>query len=127
MTDQNKKEQSALEQLKALQEKETISSLQIKEPDLKGFDASSVFEIDTTQKEEPKHKIFGKRSQRHAQVKVKASVFDNEDVEVQDNFCGRSLEVTAIKAFTEKTGATGSQTGRAKTNRRRSKGGTDSC
>ena len=40
MADQNKKEKSALEQLKALQEKETISSLQIKEPDLKGFDAS---------------------------------------------------------------------------------------
>ena len=47
---QKNKEQSALEQLKALQEKETISSLQINEPDLKGFDASSVIEIDTPPK-----------------------------------------------------------------------------
>ena len=102
MADQNKKEKSALEQLKALQEKETISSLQIKEPDLKGFDASSVFEIDTTQKEEPKHKIFGKRSQRHAQVKVKASVFDNEDVEVQDIFVAEGLKSQPLKRSQKK-------------------------
>lgn len=97
MADQKNKEQSALEQLKALQEKETISSLQINEPDLKGFDASSVFEIDTPPKEEPKHKIFGKRSQRHAQVKVKASVFDNDDVEVEDIFVAEGLKPQPLK------------------------------
>ena len=102
MADQNKKEKSALEQLKALQENETISSLQIKEPDLKGFDASSVFEIDTTQMEEPKHKIVGKRSQRHAQVKVKASVFDNEDVEVQDIFVAEGLKPQPLKRSQKK-------------------------
>ena len=101
MADETKNSQSALEQLKALQKNDSISSLDISEPALKGFDASSVFKIDN-QSQETKHKIFGKRSQRHAQVKVKASVFDNEDVEVQDIFVAEGLKSQPLKRSQKK-------------------------
>ena len=85
MADETKNSQSALEQLKALQRNDSISSLDISEPALKGFDASSVFKIDN-QSQETKHKIFGKRSARHATVTIQESVFDNDDVKVEDIF-----------------------------------------
>lgn len=85
MADETKNSQSALEQLKALQKNDSISSLDISEPALKGFDASSVFKIDN-QSQETKHKIFGKRSARHATVTIQESVFDNDDVKVEDIF-----------------------------------------
>lgn len=81
---ENKK--SALEQLRELQETDTISSLDFKEPELQGFDASNIFEIDETPKQpEKKSFVFGKRANRHAsQVKIKSTTFENEKPVVED-------------------------------------------
>lgn len=71
---------SALEQLKEFQTKEEshLSSLEINEPDLKGFDAASVFEIQS----EPSHKIFKKRASRH--VTIHPTAFDNETAKMDE-------------------------------------------
>ena len=96
MADETKNSQSALEQLKALQKNDSISSLDISEPALKGFDASSVFKIDN-QPQETKHKIFGKRSARHATVTIQESVFDNDDVQVEDIYVSNKFKPEAVK------------------------------
>lgn len=96
MADETKNSQSALEQLKALQKNDSISSLDISEPALKGFDASSVFKIDN-QPQETKHKIFGKRSARHATVTIQESVFDNDDVQVEDIYVSNKFKPETVK------------------------------
>ena len=102
MAEENKNQKSALEQLKELQKNENISSLEFNEPDLKGFDAASVFEIKTHVQEEPKRKIFGKRAQRHAQVEVKASAFENDDVQIEDIYVSQNAKPQPMKR-TKKT------------------------
>lgn len=102
MAEENKNQKSALEQLKELQKNDNISSLEFNEPDLKGFDAASVFEIKTHVQEEPKRKIFGKRAQRHAQVEVKASAFENDDVQIEDIYVSQNTKPQPMKR-TEKT------------------------
>ena len=102
MAEENKNQKSALEQLKELQKNDNISSLEFNEPDLKGFDAASVFEIKTHVQEEPKRKIFGKRAQRHAQVEVKASAFENDDVQIEDIYVSQNAKPQPMKR-TKKT------------------------
>lgn len=104
MAEENKNQKSALEQLKELQKNDNISSLEFNEPDLKGFDAASVFEIKTHVQEEPKRKIFGKRAQRHAQVEVKASAFENDDVQIEDIYVSQNAKPQPMKR-TKKTPA----------------------
>lgn len=79
MSDENKQSSTALEELRRLKRTDRIKSLDIHEPELHGFNANDIFEID----EEPqKKKIFGKRSQR--QVKINSTVFDDEIAEVEE-------------------------------------------
>lgn len=63
---------------KNLDQNDEISPLDFKEPELRGFDASEIFELEEPQPEKKSHLIFGKRSARRANVKIK------EDLSAQD-------------------------------------------
>lgn len=74
MANENEKNPSALEELRQLKRTERIKSLDIHEPELKGFNAENIFHID----EEPEKKtLFGKRSAR-SHVKINENIFDDE-------------------------------------------------
>ena len=74
MANENEKNPSALEELRQLKRTDRIKSLDIHEPELKGFNAENIFHID----EEPEKKtLFGKRSAR-SHVKINENIFDDE-------------------------------------------------
>lgn len=74
MANENEKNPSALEELRQLKRTDRIKSLDIHEPELKGFNAENIFHID----EEPEKKtLFGKRSAR-LHVKINENIFDDE-------------------------------------------------
>ena len=74
MANENEKNPSALEELRQLKRTDRIKSLDIHEPELKGFNAKNIFHID----EEPEKKtLFGKRSAR-SHVKINENIFDDE-------------------------------------------------
>lgn len=74
MANENEKNPSALEELRQLKRMDRIKSLDIHEPELKGFNAENIFHID----EEPEKKtLFGKRSAR-SHVKINENIFDDE-------------------------------------------------
>lgn len=74
MANENEKNPSALEELRQLKRTDRIKSLDIHEPELKGFNAENIFHID----EEPeKNTLFGKRSAR-SHVKINENIFDDE-------------------------------------------------
>ena len=74
MTNEKEKNPSALEELRQLKRTDRIKSLDIHEPELKGFNAENIFHID----EEPEKKtLFGKRSAR-SHVKINENIFDDE-------------------------------------------------
>ena len=74
MANENEKNPSALEELRLLKRTDRIKSLDIHEPELKGFNAENIFHID----EEPEKKtLFGKRSAR-SHVKINENIFDDE-------------------------------------------------
>ena len=82
MTSENKdlKRSRTLDELDKLNQQDRISSIQFNEPELHDFDASSVFEIDESdQTQKPKRKIFGKRANRTANVKVKTNTYERKD------------------------------------------------
>ncbi len=82
MTSENKdlKRSRTLDELDKLNQQDRISSIQFNEPELHDFDASSVFEIDESdQTQKPKRKIFGKRANRTANVKVKTTTYERKD------------------------------------------------
>ena len=92
-------DKTALEKLKELQDNDEISSLNFKEPELKTFDFTNVFEIDKEEPKQEKKFIFGKRANRHAsQVKIKSNEFDNEKPIVEDiTFAPGSNDVESPK------------------------------
>ena len=74
MANENEKNPSALEELRQLKRTDRIKSLDIHEPELKGFNAENIFHID----EEPEKKtLFGKRSAK-SHVKINENIFDDE-------------------------------------------------
>lgn len=74
MANENEKNPNALEELRQLKRTDRIKSLDIHEPELKGFNAENIFHID----EEPEKKtLFGKRSAR-SHVKINENIFDDE-------------------------------------------------
>ncbi|WP_300967060.1 DUF2812 domain-containing protein [uncultured Dubosiella sp.] len=74
------KRSRTLDELDKLNQQDRISSIQFNEPELHDFDASSVFEIDESdQTQKPKRKIFGKRANRTANVKVKTNTYERKD------------------------------------------------
>ena len=64
-----------------LTQNDKLSPLDFKEPELRGFDASEIFELEETQPEKKSHLIFGKRSARRANVKIKENVMGEEESE----------------------------------------------
>lgn len=84
MTNEKEKNPSALEELRQLKRTDRIKSLDIHEPELKGFNAENIFHID----EEPEKKtLFGKRSAK-THVKINENIFDDEvseSVEITPN------------------------------------------
>lgn len=84
MANENEKNPSALEELRQLKRTDRIKSLDIHEPELKGFNAENIFHID----EEPEKKtLFGKRSAK-THVKINENIFDDEvseSVEITPN------------------------------------------
>lgn len=78
---------SALQELKRLQEEDRAAGIGIhyEEPELRHFDAQSVFEAN--KKQEPQRKSafhIAKRSQKAQRVKVHSQMFENEKFEVED-------------------------------------------
>lgn len=84
MEERNSKD--TLEKLKELKQNDRISSLDFKEPELKNFDLSNVFDIDNVAPQPEKKKfVFGKRANRHvAEVKIKSNEFENTAPEIED-------------------------------------------
>lgn len=83
MADEKKplKRSRALDELEELNQQDRISSIQFSEPELRDFDAASIFEIDEEHRTSaPKRKIFGKRASRKANVKVKTNTYETKDV-----------------------------------------------
>ena len=64
-----------------LSDNNRISPLDFKEPELHDFDATSIFELDESQPEKKSHRIFGKRSTRRANVKIKENIYETEEVQ----------------------------------------------
>ena len=88
MTNEKEKNPSALEELRQLKRTDRIKSLDIHEPELKGFNAENIFHID----EEPKKKtLFGKRSAK-THVKINENIFDDEVSESVDITPNTSIE-----------------------------------
>ena len=76
---------SALQELKRLQEEDRAAGIHYEEPELRHFDAQSVFEAN--KKQEPQRKSafhIAKRSQKAQRVKVHSQMFENEKFEVED-------------------------------------------
>lgn len=76
---------SALQELKRLQEEDRAAGIHYEEPELRHFDAKSVFEAN--KKQEPQRKSafhIAKRSQKAQRVKVHSQMFENEKFEVED-------------------------------------------
>lgn len=76
---------SALQELKRLQEEDRAAGIHYEEPELRHFDAQSVFEAN--KKQEPQRKSafhIAKRSQKAQRVKVHSQKFENEKFEVED-------------------------------------------
>lgn len=76
---------SALQELKRLQEEDRAAGIHYEEPELRHFDAQSVFEAN--KKQEPQRKSafhIAKRSQKAQRVKVHSQMFENEQFEVED-------------------------------------------
>ena len=76
---------SALQELKRLQEEDRAAGIHYEEPELRHFDAQSVFEVN--KKQEPQRKSafhIAKRSQKAQRVKVHSQMFENEKFEVED-------------------------------------------
>ena len=89
MANENEKNPSALEELRQLKRTDRIKSLDIHEPELKGFNAENIFHID----EEPEKKtLFGKRSAK-THVKINENIFDDE--------VGESVEITPSTSIEE--------------------------
>lgn len=89
MANENEKNPSALEELRQLKRTDRIKSLDIHEPELKGFNAENIFHID----EEPEKKtLFGKRSAR-SHVKINENIFDDE--------VSQSLDITPDTSIEE--------------------------
>lgn len=88
MANENEKNPSALEELRQLKRTDRIKSLDIHEPELKGFNAENIFHID----EEPEKKtLFGKRSAK-THVKINENIFDDEVSESVDITPNTSIE-----------------------------------
>ena len=88
MTNEKEKNPSALEELRRLKRTDRIKSLDIHEPELKGFNAENIFHID----EEPEKKtLFGKRSAK-THVKINENIFDDEVSESVDITPNTSIE-----------------------------------
>lgn len=91
MTNEKEKNPSALEELRQLKRTDRIKSLDIHEPELKGFNAENIFHID----EEPEKKtLFGKRSAK-THVKINENIFDDEVSESVDITPNTSIEEVA--------------------------------
>ena len=91
MANENEKNPSALEELRQLKRTDRIKSLDIHEPELKGFNAENIFHID----EEPEKKtLFGKRSAK-THVKINENIFDDEVSESVDITPNTSIEEVA--------------------------------
>lgn len=76
---------SALQELKRLQEEDRAAGIHYEEPELRHFDAQSVFEAN--KKQEPQRKSafhIAKRSQKAQRVKVHSQMFENKKFEVED-------------------------------------------
>ena len=76
---------SALQELKRLQEEDRAAGIHYEEPELRHFDAKSVFEAN--KKQEPQRKSafhIANRSQKAQRVKVHSQMFENEKFEVED-------------------------------------------
>lgn len=88
MTNEKEKNPSALEELRQLKRTDRIKSLDIHEPELKGFNAENIFHID----EEPEKKtLFGKRNAK-THVKINENIFDDEVSESVDITPNTSIE-----------------------------------
>lgn len=88
MADLKENKNQALQELKRLQEsdKPHQSALDLLEPELEAFDASSIFEVDEEVQEEEKRPFrLGKHSKKRAsRVKVKKNEFENTHMEIED-------------------------------------------
>ena len=73
---------SALQELKRLQEEDRAAGIHYEEPELRHFDAQSVFEANKKQRKSAFH--IAKRSQKAQRVKVHSQMFENEKFEVED-------------------------------------------
>lgn len=100
MANENEKNPSALEELRQLKRTDRIKSLDIHEPELKGFNAENIFHID----EEPEKKtLFGKRSAK-THVKINENIFDDEvseSVEITPNTSIEEVEAPIEKHTVE--------------------------
>ncbi len=88
MSEENKKNPSALEELRRLKRTDRIKSLDFHEPELQDFNAQSVFHIN---EEPPKKTLFGKRAQK-SHVEINTNVLDDEIVRPQDVTQDTTLE-----------------------------------
>lgn len=82
MAEKNKPENRSrmLDELQELNQQDRISSIQFSEPELHDFNASSIFEIDEeAHAGSSKRKIFGKRSARRANIKVKSNTYESKN------------------------------------------------
>lgn len=87
MANENEKNPSALEELRQLKRTDRIKSLDIHEPELKGFNAENIFHID----EEPEKKtLLEKKCKTH--VKINENIFDDEVSESVDITPNTSIE-----------------------------------
>lgn len=100
MANENEKNPSALEELRQLKRTDRIKSLDIHEPELKGFNAENIFHID----EEPEKKtLFGKRSAR-SHVKINENIFDDEvsqSVDITPDTSIEEVEAPIVKRVVE--------------------------
>ncbi|MDX8417146.1 DUF2812 domain-containing protein [Absicoccus intestinalis] len=85
-----KKKESALEELKRIQEADHAAGIHYNEPELKHFDAQSVFNVDEKQSEKkPERKSafhLGKRANRNktTRVQVHSQAFENTSFQIED-------------------------------------------
>ncbi|MEE1354412.1 MAG: hypothetical protein UHB90_01705, partial [Absicoccus porci] len=85
-----KNKKSALEELKRIQEADHAAGIHYNEPELKHFDAQSVFNVDDkkTEKKPERKSAFhlGKRANRNktTRVQVHSQAFENTSMEIED-------------------------------------------
>lgn len=104
----NNRKRSALEELKRLQKEDRRAGVHYEEPELKHFDAQSIFEINKTDTDTDKQKgrafHLGKHSKkRSANIHIVSQDLENKEIKIQDINFGDVNEDTDEKPVLKRT------------------------